>query len=74
MKKALNALLDNSVLQAVLTILVWGVIGYLYVVGREVPSELLQAGSLILGFYFHTAAVAGVRALPDKTQPVTGAS
>jgi len=71
MKNKLTAFLDNSVLQAILTILVWGVIGYLYVVGREVPDALLQAGSVILGFYFHTAALASAHILPGaakKTQ------
>ena len=56
MSKRMRSLLDNSVLQAVLTIMIWAVICYLYVTGQAVPDTLLSAGSIILGFYFHTAA------------------
>jgi hypothetical protein len=55
-------LLDNSVLQAILTIMVWGVICYLYVTGQAVPDTLLSAGSIILGFYFHSAATQALTA------------
>ena len=56
MRKFLSDLNTNSVLQAVLTIMVWGVISYLYATGKAVPDTLLSAGSIILGFYFHSAA------------------
>lgn len=56
MKKNIRTFLDNSVLQAALTLIVWGTICYLYIAAREVPDTLLAAGSIILGFYFRTAA------------------
>jgi hypothetical protein len=62
MKKALTDLNTNTILQGVLTILVWGTISYLYIAGREVPDALLGAGGIILGFYFHATAQAALMA------------
>ena len=61
MHKFLNAVNTNSVLQAVLTIMIWAVICYLYATGQAVPDTLLSAGSIILGYYFHTAAQEALR-------------
>ena len=68
MKNRIRGLIDNTVLQAILTLLVWGVICYLYVTGQAVPDTLLSAGSIILGFYFHSsaqAAMSGARTRSD---------
>lgn len=56
MNKVLKSIVDGSVLQAILTLLVWGTICYLYITGQAVPDTLLSAGSIILGFYFHSVA------------------
>lgn len=56
MKKAFKAIDANTALQAVLSILIWGTIAYLYIAAREVPDALLSAGGIILGFYFHSVA------------------
>ena len=56
MRKFLTDLNTSTVLQAILTIMVWGVISYLYATGQAVPDTLLTAGSVILGYYFHSAA------------------
>jgi len=61
MTKHISAFLDNTILQAVLTIMVWGGIIYLYVTGQAVPDALLSAGSIVLGFYFHQSARAAIR-------------
>ncbi len=42
----------SDILQALLTLLIWGVIGYLVIVGQSVPELLQAAGTTILGFYF----------------------
>jgi len=68
MNKQLRAVLDNTVLQALLTIMVWGVICYLYATGKAVPDTLLSAGSIILGFYFHSTASATANAFALKSQ------
>jgi len=62
MRKFLTSLNASAVLQAILTIMVWGVICYLYATGQAVPDTLLSAGSIILGYYFHTASVAALQA------------
>ena len=60
MRKFLTSINASDVLQAILTIMVWGVISYLYATGKAVPDTLLSAGSIILGYYFHTAAQAAL--------------
>lgn len=51
--KTFWALLKESViLQAVLTLGIWGVLIYLVIVGRPIPDVVLGAASLVLGFYF----------------------
>lgn len=56
MTKLVKSIVDGSILQAILTLLVWGTICYLYLTGQAVPDTLLSAGSIILGFYFHSVA------------------
>jgi hypothetical protein len=62
MRKFLTSLNTSAVLQAILTIMVWGVICYLYATGQAVPDALLSAGSIILGYYFHTATAEALKA------------
>lgn len=40
--------------QLILTVLVWGAIAILAVMGRPIPDALLDAGFVIIGFFFHT--------------------
>ena len=40
--------------QTLLVILVWGAIAFLAVTQRPIPDALLDAGFVIIGFYFHT--------------------
>ncbi len=42
------------VAQTILVILVWGGIVFLAVTQRPIPDALLDAGFVIIGFYFHT--------------------
>lgn len=60
-KKQLKLLVDNTVLQGILTVIIWGTMSYLYATGAAVPDTLLSAGSIILGFYFHGAAQAALK-------------
>lgn len=50
--KFIELLKQSVVLQASLTVMIWGVMMYLIVIGRPVPDILLSAGNIILGFYF----------------------
>jgi hypothetical protein len=43
---------QSVILQAVLTLSIWGVVLYLVVSGRPIPDVLLGAANLVLGFYF----------------------
>ncbi len=63
MKKKLGEFLTSEVQQFILALLVWGVIGYLYATGQVVPEALLSAGSVILGFYFHTVTATSISKL-----------
>lgn len=46
-------LITNPALsRLILLLIVWGIIGYLFVAGQPVPEQLLDAGLLILGFFF----------------------
>ena len=40
--------------QTILVILVWGGIVFLAVTQHPIPDALLDAGFVIIGFYFHT--------------------
>lgn len=40
------------IVQAVLTLGIWGAIIYMAVVGQAVPEVLLAGGTVILGFWF----------------------
>ena len=62
MKKFLSDLNANTILQAVLSLLLWGTICYLYIKGEAVPDTLLTSGGLILGYYFHSSAQAALTA------------
>ena len=52
MDKFWDLLKESVILQAVLTLGIWGVVIYLVVVGRIVPDILMSAANLVLGFYF----------------------
>jgi hypothetical protein len=45
---------ESVILQAVLSLLLWSTICYMYLQGRTVPGELLTVGGAIIGFYFGT--------------------
>ena len=40
--------------QTILVILIWTGIVFLAVTGKPIPDPLLDAGFVIVGFYFHT--------------------
>lgn len=43
---------ESVIIQALMALILLGVISYLYVVGQEVPDTLVNAFMIILGFYF----------------------
>ncbi len=45
---------SGFVAQTILVVLVWGGIVFLAVTQRPIPDALLDAGLVIVGFYFHT--------------------
>ena len=52
MSKFLELLEASVVLQAVLTVLIWGAVIYLVVTGQSVPDVLSSAAFVIFGYYF----------------------
>jgi len=52
MKAFWQALRESVILQALIALILVGVICYLYIVGKEVPEALTQALFVIRGFYF----------------------
>jgi len=52
MSKFWELLRESVILQALIALILVGVICYLYIVGKEVPEPLTQALFVILGFYF----------------------
>lgn len=56
MSKLVNNAINNEVLQAALSLIIWTTICILYIMERTVPDSLLIAGSAVLGFYFHNTA------------------
>lgn len=44
---------SGSLAQLLLVILVWGAVAFLALMGRPIPDALLDAGFVIIGFYFH---------------------
>lgn len=43
---------ESVILQATLTVLIWGATVYLAVTSQPVPDFLLNAAYIVLGFYF----------------------
>lgn len=43
---------ESVIVQALLTLILWGVIAYRFAIGEVVQPELLNAGMIVLGFYF----------------------
>jgi hypothetical protein len=59
-------LLRESILvQSLVTLMLVGAIIYMYVVGREVPADLVNISLLVLGFWFGTKSV-----MPVTTQTI----
>ncbi len=61
MAKFWEALLESTVLQGTLALLVSITICYMYLVGMEVPESLTLILGAIIGFYFRSKASAEVR-------------
>lgn len=51
-QKFLELLEQSVILQAVLTVLIWGSVVYMILAGKAVPEGLMGAANLVLGFYF----------------------
>ncbi len=55
---------NSTILQAVLTILIWSAMIYMWIAKVPMPPELSSAGTLTLGFYFGSK----VRAIQQTSQ------
>lgn len=56
---------ESVIVQAILTLVIWGTIAYMTATGQEVPDGMMTAGQVILGFFFGAkvpAAAARARA------------
>jgi len=52
MDKFWDLLKESVILQAVLTIGIWGILGYLVITERTIPDIMIGAANLVLGYYF----------------------
>lgn len=52
MNELVKLLRESVLLQAIITLLAVSTMLYLYIVGRDVPPELLNIVLLIVGYYF----------------------
>ncbi len=52
---------QSIIIQGIITLVVIGVIAYLYIVGRNVPQELWSLFGLIIGYYFGSKSQMEVR-------------
>lgn len=52
MNKFFDLLQESVIMQATLTVLIWGAIIYLIVTHQEVPEILASAGLVIFGYFF----------------------
>ncbi len=55
--------------QTILVILIWGAIAFLAVMQHPIPDPLLDAGFVIIGFYFHTVMTRTLSGANPKNQP-----
>lgn len=64
MLTSIVALIERGIVaQAVLTLAIWGAIGYLALSGQPIPELLSNVGLVIVGFYFRSAV---------SSKPTTG--
>ena len=56
MSKVTKFVVENTTFQYILALVIWVTICALYFMERNVPDTLLSAGSIVLGFYFHSIA------------------
>ena len=54
MRHTLYRVKGSVILQGILALLCWGVIGYLAIVEREIPDVLVAGASAITGYFFRT--------------------
>ena len=60
-KDTFYSLLRESVLvQATVTLILIGVMGYMYIAGREVPNDFVNIAMLVVGFWFGSKSQAAV--------------
>ena len=60
-KDTFYSLLRESVLvQATVTLILIGVMGYMYIAGRPVPNDFVNIAMLVVGFWFGSKSQAAV--------------
>lgn len=65
-RELIELLKQSTLLQAILTIVLLGVISYLIVIEHPVPDVLTNAFLLILGYYFGTKSQQAIERTVDK--------
>lgn len=63
-----SLLKESVIVQGLITLLLTGVILYMYVTGMSVPQELVSAFMLVLGFYFGSKVTASAYGLQKKEE------
>ena len=64
MPRTIRAIVTATTYQAILSIIIWGTICYLYATLKPVPEALLAVGGAIIGFWF--------RGIAEKTTTLKG--
>jgi len=59
----------STITSGILALLIWGVIGYLAVVGNDLPDALIGGGGAIIGYFFAAKSTAqSARASRDREE------
>ena len=66
MDKFWQLLEESVIVQGVMTLMVWGAIIYLVVVGKPVPDILSAGGMGIMGFWFGSKVTSSAQAMALK--------
>lgn len=64
-----NEFSRSTITSGILALFIWGVIGYLAIVGRDLPDALIGGGGAIIGYFFAAKSTAqSARASRDRDE------
>ena len=67
MTRFYNLLEESTIFQGILVIMIFGLIAYGFIAGREIPKELWAMSGVVVGFFFGGKAVVAQRKAVQST-------